>query len=127
MNTAAWSDRTKEYRGCDITAASIRLESGTWIPEASFSLSMGSGRRRLWVNSFAHCFSAQKTTYSSKIEADSCALRMARALIDKALPEFEMPASIKLNSSYNCLAALKDVARRPLSALKRIVDGQWRQ
>lgn len=126
MTTEAWSYRSHEYRGCAVAAASFKLESGDWMPEACFWLSVGGDQRRLWVNSFLHCFGAKETTYSSKIEADNCAFRMARALIDKTLPEFDMPSSIMLSTSNGYFARLMKVACRPLSALRRNRDGQYR-
>ena len=126
MNTESWTHRTKEYRGCGITTASFKLDSGAWMPEACFWLYVAGDRRRLWVNGFAHCFDAQETTYPTKIEADNFAFRMARALIDMTLPEFDMPSSISLPSSKNYLARLTKLAGRPLSLLKRARDASDR-
>jgi hypothetical protein len=122
-----WIFRTKEYRGCGITAASYRTGSGNWIPEACFWVYTGSGWRRLWVNSFALCLGGQEVSYPSKIEADNCALRMARALIDRTLPEFDMPSYVSPPSSTNYLAKMMGIARRPLSALGRMKQLRYRQ
>jgi hypothetical protein len=85
--------RTKEHRGCGIRAASYKVAPRTWIPEACVCLPKEAGAMKLWVRSFAHCFAAENVTFTHKIEADNWAFSAARAIIDKALPDFDPPAS----------------------------------
>jgi hypothetical protein len=94
--------RAKEHRGCDIRAASYRVGPQTWIPEACVSLRTDDGAMRLWVRSFAHCFRSENLTFSNKIEADNWALNAAQAIIDRALPDFDPPSSLRvpLRASY---------------------------
>jgi len=122
-----WIFHTKEYRGCGITAASYRTRSGDWIPEACFWVHTESGWRRFWVASFAHCLGGEEVYYPSKIEADNRAFRMARALIDKTLPEFDKPSYISPPAPANYLAKVMGIARRPLSALSRLKELRGRQ
>jgi len=70
---------------------------------------------RLWINSFSHCFASQDKTFSNKIEADLFAYRLAQVLIDKFLPEFERPASIRIPSRTNYFSKFLTIARHPLS------------
>jgi hypothetical protein len=123
----AWILRTTEHRGCGITAASYRSGNGDWIPEACFWLITEVGWRRLWINSFSHYFGPREATFKSKIEADNCALRIARTLIDKTLPEFDMPSSISLPSSTSYFAKIIAIARRPISTLSRIKKFKYPQ
>jgi len=94
--------RAKEHRGCDIRAASYKVGPRTWIPEACVCLETDDGARKLWVHSFAHCFASENVTFANKIEADNWAFNAARAIIDKALPEFDPPTSprVRLRTSY---------------------------
>lgn len=79
---------TREYRGCGIRVASYKKGPESWVPEACFWLHTEGGWRRLWIGSFAHCFSAPGLSFSNKIEADHCAIRAAQTLIDKTLSDF---------------------------------------
>lgn len=85
--------RSKEHRGCDIRAASFKVGPRSWVPEACVLMPIDGGAMKLWVRSFAHCFAAENVTFSNKIEADNWAFSAARAIIDKALPDFDPPAS----------------------------------
>lgn len=81
--------RAKEYKGCDIRAASYKSGAQDWTPQACFWIHTENGPRRVWTTSFAHCFGLQGFAFKSKIEADNCAFRMAQTLIDKTLPELQ--------------------------------------
>lgn len=63
--------RIKEYKGCDIRAASYKSAAQGWIPEACFCIRTEKGLRRVWIASFAHCFGIPDLTFRSKIEADN--------------------------------------------------------
>lgn len=111
--------RAKEHRGCDIRAASYRVGPQTWIPEACVSLQTDDGARRLWVRSFAHCFMSENVTFSNKIEADNWAFNAAQAIIDKALPEFDLPSSPRVPLHTNAFSKILVIARRPLLVFRR--------
>ena len=112
--------RAKEHRGCGIRAASYRVGPQTWIPEACVSLQTDNGARRLWVRSFAHCFMSEKVTFPNKIEADNWAFTAARAIIDKAVPEFDQPRSLLLPRRSRSMSSFFAVARRQFSSFRRI-------
>jgi len=107
--------RTAEHRGCRIRAASYQVKPGKWVPEAAFWIYTEAGWRQLWLQSFAHYFSIIEFTCANKIEADTWALRMARTVIDRALPEFdrhEPPRPVK-TSFLAGLAKLRNLLRHP--------------
>jgi hypothetical protein len=81
---------TLEHRGCGIRAASYEVAPKSWLPEACVWVHMETGARKIWVNSFAHCFAAEELTFSSKLDADCWALVTAKSIIDRA---FEQPKS----------------------------------
>ena len=112
--------RAEEHRGCGIRAASYKVGPLTWIPEACVRLETDDGARRLWVHSFAHCFASENVTFANKIEADIWAFNAARAIIDKALPEFDPPTSprVRLRASY--LRRLVVSVGQRFSTLRRI-------
>ena len=112
--------RTKEHRGCDIRAASYNVGPRTWIPEACVSLGTDGGAKKLWVRSFAHCFAAENVTFANKIEADNWAFNAARAIIDKALPEFDPPALPSMPLYTSCVSRFFKAARRPFLSVQRI-------
>jgi len=78
-----------KHRGCGIRAASYEVAPQAWLPEACVWLQTESGLRRLWIHSFAHCFDAEKLTFTNKFEADDWALVAARAIVDRALDKAE--------------------------------------
>lgn len=104
--------RVREYKGCDIQAASYRLGANGWVPEACFSLETEKGMRRVWIASFAHCFGMHDLIFRNKIEADNCAFSMARTLIDKTLPEFERNSVTMPSSQNNYVSKLRRAWRR---------------
>jgi len=73
------------HRGCGLRPASYEIAPRVWLPEACVWLQTDVGLRRLWIHSFAHCFDADKLTFSNKSEADDWALSAARAIVDRAL------------------------------------------
>jgi hypothetical protein len=109
--------RTKEHKGCGIRAASYQVVPGKWVPQACFSVYTESGWRQLWIQSFAQCFPMPELTCNNKIEADNWAFRMARAVIDKTLPEFDRHEQAAGTRSVllNCFAKIWGIARRPFS------------
>lgn len=111
--------RAKEHRGCGIRAASYSVGPHTWIPEACVSLQTDVGARRLWVRSFAHCFMSENVTFPNKIEADNWAFTAARAIIDKAVPEFDQPTSLRPPRRSRSLSRFFAVACRQLSSFRR--------
>ncbi len=82
-----------KHRGCGIRAASYEVAPQAWLPEACVWLQTESGLRRLWIHSFAHCFDADKLTFTNKFEADDWALVAARAIVDRALDDAEFIAT----------------------------------
>ena len=74
-----------KHRGCGIRTASYQVAPQAWLPEACVWLQTGNGLRRVWIHSFAHCFDAEKLTFTNKLEADDWALAAARAIVDRAL------------------------------------------
>jgi len=110
--------RTKEHRGCGIQAASYNVGPRTWIPEACVSLRTDSGARKVWVRSFAHCFAAENVTFANKIEADNWAFNAARAIIDKALPDFDPPTSPRASLFTSRINEFFRAARRPFFTLR---------
>jgi hypothetical protein len=107
--------RTKEHKGCGIRAASYQVMPGKWVPEACFWVYTENGWRRLWIQSFAHCFSMPELTCANKIEADNWAFRMARTVIDRTLPDFDRcePPNPGKSNVLNCLAKVWGLALRP--------------
>jgi hypothetical protein len=71
------------------------------------------------VRSFAHCFASENVTFPNKIEADNWALNAARAIIDKALPDFEAHTSARIPLHTRRLDKFLVMARRPLAVLRR--------
>src|SRR5688572_17688352 len=112
--------RAKEHRGCGIRAASYSVGPHIWIPEACVSLQTDVGARRLWVNSFVHCFTTEIITFPNKIEADNWAFNAARAIIDKAVPEFDQPTSLRLPRRSRSMSRVFTVACRQFSSFRRI-------
>ena len=119
MTEAGWYLRIKEHRGCGIRAVSYKAGPKSWIPEACVWLQTDSGARKLWVRSFAHCFASENVTFPNKIEADNWALNAARAIIDKALPDFEPHTSARIPLYTPRLDKFFDMALRPIAVLRR--------
>jgi hypothetical protein len=122
----SWVFRTKEYRGCGIRAASYKVGLSGWIPNACFWLHTDGGLRRLWVASFAHCLATHDLTFPNKIEADACAFNLARTLIDKTLPEFDLSTSYSRPTKTKYLAKMLAIVRRPFSAYHLLKDHRLR-
>jgi hypothetical protein len=52
----------------------------------------------MWIHSFAHCFDAEKLTFTNRFEADDWAVIAARAIVDRALDNAEFsiaPSAVK--------------------------------
>jgi hypothetical protein len=106
------------HRGCGVRAASYSIGPKAWLPEACVWLQTEKGSHRLWVHSFAHCFDAEKLTFSNKIEADSWALGAARTIIDRALEQLSS-AVTPVKQSRKASGPLERLARRSLRTLRR--------
>jgi hypothetical protein len=123
MNSAEQSNcYSTQHRGCGIRAASYPVGPQSWLPEACVWLETETGLRRLWVRSFAHCFDAEKLTFSNKFDADSWALNAAQAIIDRALEQFTSAiaaATAEPALSPNSRWRLAGSAARLLERLKR--------
>ncbi|MGE5217710.1 MAG: hypothetical protein ACM3SP_11975 [Chloroflexota bacterium] len=117
--------RVKEHRGCDIRAASYAAGPQRWIPEACVSLQTDDGSRRVWLRSFVHCFDSENITFRNKLEADNWAFDAARAIIDRALPEFDPISSPRVPLCTNHMSKLVGLARRPLKVLWRFGVVPW--
>lgn len=111
--------RSKEHRGCGIRPASFKAGPKNWIPEACVWLQTESGAKRLWVRSFVHCFASENVSFPNKLEADNWAMDAARAIIDKALPDFEPIGSPRTPLYSPKLSRFLRLACRPLAALGR--------
>ena len=107
--------RTQEYKGCGIHAASYKV-GPEWVPEACFWVRTRNGWTRMWINSFAHVFEIPELTFSSETEADACAFRLARRLIDKTLPDLNSPISRIGGTRAAYLSRILHIARQSLSA-----------
>ena len=111
--------RTQEYKGCGIHAASYKV-GPDWIPEACFWVHTKNGWTRMWINSFAHFFEIPELTFSSETEADACAFRLARRLIDKTLPDLNSSVNSSISRSRGTrsayLSKILQIARQSLSA-----------
>jgi hypothetical protein len=103
---------TQEYKGCGIRAASYKIGPADWVPEACFWVHTKDGWMRLWVNSFAHFFDVSHLTFANELDADACAFRLARRLIDKTLPDLNA-RSRGTRAAY--LSRILQIARRSLS------------
>jgi len=79
------------HRGCGLRPASYEIAPEVWLPEACVWLQTDGSLIRLWIHSFAHCFDAEKLTFSNKSEADHWALSAARVIVDRAFDEPELP------------------------------------
>jgi hypothetical protein len=112
--------RSREHRGCDIRAASFKVGPRSWVPEACVHMPTDGGAMKLWVRSFAHCFAAENVTFTNKIEADNWAFSAARAIIDKALPDFDPPASPRTPLFTSRLDKFFKSALHPLSSLRLV-------
>lgn len=107
--------RTQEYKGCGIHAASYKVGTD-WIPEACFWVRTKTGWTRMWINSFARFFEIPELTFPSENEADACAFRLARRLIDKTLPDLNSPISRIGSTRAAYLVKILQIARQSLSA-----------
>jgi len=107
--------RTQEYKGCGIHAASYKV-GPDWIPEACFWVRTKNGWTRMWINSFAHFFQIPELTFSSETEADACAFRLARRLIDKTLPDLNSSRLRRRGTRSAYLSRIFEIARRSLTA-----------
>jgi hypothetical protein len=108
--------RTQEYNGCGIRAASYKVGPRDWVPEACFWVHSKNGWTRMWVNSFAHVFDVQDQTFANESDADACAFRLARRLIDKTLPDLNLPIWRNGGMRAAYLSRILQIARRSLSA-----------
>jgi hypothetical protein len=72
----------------------------------------------MWVNSFAHFFEVHDLTFTSATDADTCAINLARRLIDKTQHDLNSP--IPLNTRRRAASILKmlQIARQSLSTYK---------
>ena len=107
--------RTQEYKGCGIHAASYKVGTD-WVPEACFWIRTKNGWTRMWINSFARFFEIPELTFSSETEADACAFRLARRLIDKTLPDLSSSRSFSRGTRSAYLSRILQFARQSLSA-----------
>ena len=100
-----------KHRGCGVRPASYEVAAQVWLPEACVWLQTDSGIRRLWIHSFAHCFDAEKLTFSNKFEADDWALGAARAIVDRALDEAVSARTICRAEKTRLSVSLRQLAR----------------
>jgi len=110
--------RTQEYKGCGIRAASYKVGPQDWVPEACLWMRTQTGSMRMWINSFAHCFETRELTFANETDADDCAFRLARRLIDKSLPDLNSntPLSRSRGTRTAYLSRILQIARKSLSA-----------
>ena len=108
-----------KHRDCAIRAASYEVGPQAWLPEACVWLQTEIGLRRVWIHSFAHCFAAEKLTFSSKLDADHWALVAAKSIIDRALDQSELSTSPIAFAPAKAATGIWKLARHPLSTLMR--------
>lgn len=106
-----------KHRGCGVRPASYEIAPKEWLPEASVSLPTETGSRRLWIHSFAHCFDAEKLTFSTKFDADNWAIVAARAIVDRALDEAEASTMIRPAKAPKSSVSLRQLTRYSLLVL----------
>lgn len=106
-----------KHRGCGIRAASYEVAPQAWLPEACVWLQTESGLRRLWMHSFAHCFDAEKLTFTNRFEADNWAVVAARAIVDRALDNAEFNAPARAVNAAERSAGLWQLGRFSALAL----------
>ena len=106
-----------KHRGCGIRAASYEVTPQAWLPEACVWLKTETGLRRIWIHSFAHCFDAEKLTFTNKLEADDWALGAARAIVDRALDETASTTLPRTAKAAKAATRLKQLAHYSLLAL----------
>jgi hypothetical protein len=117
---------TLEHRGCGIKAASYEVSPASWLPEACVWLHTGSGQRKLWVRSFAHCFAAEQLTFPNRLDADSWALVAAKTIIDRALEQLNLPTGASLARSDAPITGVWRMARHSVSALGNLNPFRFR-
>ena len=100
-----------KHRGCGVRPASYEVAPQVWLPEACVCLQTDTGIRRLWIHSFAHCFDAEKLTFSNKLEADDWALGAARAIVDRALDEATSAITTCCTENTRLSVSLRQLAR----------------
>jgi len=110
---------TLEHRGCGIRAASYEVEPTRWLPEACVWVHMETGARKIWVHSFAHCFTADQLTFGNKLDADNWALVAAKSIIDRAVEQLDSPRQKQTGPRANYLSRLWSLMRRSLSGRNR--------
>jgi hypothetical protein len=108
---------TLEHRGCGIRAASYEVCPRAWLPEACVWLRTETGQRRLWVQSFVHCFTAEQLTFPDRLAADSWAFVAAKLIIDRALPEPNSASPFFPHSRARHLSHIWRMARTSISSL----------
>ncbi len=101
-----------KHRGCGIRAASYEIEPQAWLPEACVWLHTETGLRRVWIHSFAHCFDAEKLTFTNKVEADDWAVSAARAIVDRAFEKAESSALPRVGAAKS-FSNMWELARFP--------------
>jgi hypothetical protein len=111
---------TLEHRGCGIKAASYEVCPKSWLPEACVWLRTETGQRKLWVQSFVHCFTAEQLTFPNRFAADSWAFVAAKSIIDRALPEPNSASAIYPRPRGRHLSHVWRMARHSISSLARL-------
>lgn len=100
-----------KHRDCGIRTASYEVAPHAWLPEACVWLQTESGLRRLWIHSFAHCFDANKLTFTNKVEADTWAVGAARAIVDRALDKAEFTTASRAAKAAKPFASMWQLRR----------------
>jgi hypothetical protein len=103
--------KSMKHRDCGIRMASYEVAPQAWLPEACVWLQTESGLRRLWIHSFAHCFDAEKLTFTNKLEADTWALGAARAIVDRALDKAEFTIDARTAKAAKPLTSMWQLTR----------------
>jgi len=100
-----------KHRDCGIRTASYEVAPQVWLPEACVWLQTDSGSRRVWIHSFAHCFDAEKLTFTNKFEADNWALSAAQAIVDRALDNAEFTTVARATKAAKPCARPRKLSR----------------
>lgn len=112
-------NHTLEYGGCRIRTASYEVEQKRWQPEACMAVQTENGPRKIWVQSFAHCFGAENLTFANQSDADDWALAAAKAIIDRANEKLESNRQGEPGPDAGYFSRMLSLTRQSFLSLRR--------
>lgn len=113
-------NHTVDYIGCRIRTASFEVEPKRWQPEACMQVQTENGPRKLWLQSFAHCFGAEKLTFGDRLAADEWALAAAKAIIDRASEKLESNRQGQPSPDVGYFSRMLSLTRQSFTSLRRL-------